>query len=367
MLPMKYSIVLTASTAERIRKESSNSNSVPRSDLKLLAESLNATFIEQQPSPVEVIDRINAKLSGTQENWAFARFLAPQLSSDDVVFCPGEEIGIPLASACSRMKERPKIIVWFHRITGLRTRIALKLFNIANLVDLSVVNTFPNRDFLNSSFDLSDKEICFLWHPIDCSYYQPGIASSDKTRPIVVSIGLEQRDYRLLAAATETLDVDVRVAGFSQFQSRIAKCFPQVMPENMTNQRYSWSELIQLYNDANVVVVSLKENDGAAGVTALLEAMACKKAIVCVRTKGISAYLPDEETVMTVEPGDAAGLQAAILYLLNNPQESKLRAERAYELVWAKHDLEKQVRVLTEFVRSVEVKSQEADKYLCRN
>jgi glycosyltransferase involved in cell wall biosynthesis len=184
---------------------------------------------------------------------------------------------------------------------------------------------------------------------------------------MVTSVGLEQRDYRLLAGATERLDIDVKVAGFSQFFSRIAECFPKEMPENMTNKRYSLPELIELYHNADVVAVCLKENDGAAGITALLEAMACKRAIVCVRTKGLAYYLSDERAVMTIEPGDVAGLQAAILYLLNNPQEAKLRAERAYELVWAKHDLEKQVRVLTEFVRSVEVKSQEADKYLCRN
>lgn len=363
---MRYSIALTASTAERIKKESSKTD-VPRSDLKLLSQSLNASFIEPKSCPIEPIDKIRAKLASTPENWAFARAIASQLGSNDVVFCPGEEIGIPLASICSRKQERPKIVVWFHRITGLRTRIALKLFNIANTVDLSVVNTFPNKDFLKSYLKLSQKQICFLWHPIDCSYYKPKVASPNKTRPSIVSVGLEQRDYKLLAAATEELNVDVRVAGFSQFQSRIAKSFPKAMPENMTNQRYSWSELLQLYSDANVAVISLKENDGAAGVTALLEAMACKKPIVCVRTKGISDYLPDERAVITVEPGDTASLQTAILYLLNNPEKAEAMAERAYEVVWERHNLEGGVKVLSEFIQTLEVQSSQEDKYLCHN
>ena len=351
---MRYSIALTASTAERIKRESLQQTEVPRSDLKLLSESLNASFIEPKFCPIKPTDKIRSKLASTPENWAFARQIASQLGLNDVVFCPGEEIGIPLASICSHKKYRPKIVVWFHRITGLRTRLALKLFNTASTVDLSIVNTFPNRDFLNSYLDFSQKQICFLWHSIDCSYYEPKVASSNKTRPIVVSVGLEQRDYRLLALATKELNVDVRVAGFSQFQSRIAKSFPKEIPENMTNRKYPWSEFIQLYSDADVAVISLKENNGAAGVTALLEAMASKKPIVCVRTKGISNYLPDEEAVMTVEPEDVEGLQAAILYLLNHPEEAKLRAERAYELVWQRHDLERGVKVLTEFIQTAE-------------
>ena len=196
--------------------------------------------------------------------------------------------------------------------------------------------------------------VLFWWYSVDSNYFTPGFASSNKTKPIIASIGLEQRDYRLLAAAIKELDVDVKVAGFSQFQSRVAKSFPKVMPNNMTNRKYRCSELIELYHDADVIVIPLQENYGAAGVTVLLEAMSCKKPIVCVRTTGLADYLTDEKIIMTTQPGDVAGLQKAIVYLLNNPEEAKLRGQRAYDLVWQRHNMENQIAILTQFIRTLE-------------
>lgn len=350
---MKYYIVLTSSTAERITKESSEPRTVPRSDLKLLAQSLNASFLIQESYPIKFIDRIRAQLSGTPENWAFARALAAQLGPDDVVFCPGEEIGIPLASVCSAKKERPKIAVWFHRIAGLKGRVALKIFNIAKSVDLFLVVTRSNQNFLRRYLNLPDSQVQLFCYATDCNFFTPGTASANKARPIIASVGLEQRDYKLLAAATKKLDVSVKVAGFSQFQSRIARAFPQAMPENMSNEFYELPDLIQLYRDADIVAVCLKQSLGAAGSTTLLEAMSCKKTIVAVRTKGLTDYLSDEQAIISVEPGDAVGLKKAILYLLNNPQEAKLRAERAYQLVLERYNLEQQVEFMATLMRTL--------------
>ena len=349
---MKYYIVLTKINAERIRKESQKRSQVQRSDLLLLSQNLNASFIEQRDYPIRLVDRICAQLSSTPENWAFARSIAAQLKSDDIVFCPGEEIGIPLARVCSQSPENLKIVVWFHRITGLRTRVALKLFKIADLLDLAVVSNLTNKNFLKNYLGLLDKQILFLWHLVDGKYFAPE-TSSPKPRSVVMSVGLEYRDYNLLAAATAELDVEVKIAGFSQFQSRTAN-LPKVMPRNMSNQRYSLSALLELYHQADLVVICLKENTAAAGVTVLLEAMCCKKPIICTRTTGLDEYLSNEQAIMTIEPGDLIGLQKAILYLLEHPEEAKFRAERAYQLASERHNLEQQVEVLANFIRTSE-------------
>ena len=353
---MKYYIILTSIHAERIRKESLAESELPQTDLSLLAQSLDATFITPESYPIEVklIDKIRAKLTASPENWAFARAIAPQFTAEDIVFCPGEEIGIPLVSICSSLEKRPKIVVWFHRITGLRSRIALKLFRIGRFVDYGIVCSRLNQNFLQNYLNLTEEQIFFWWYPINVDYFTPKTeTTSRKQRPLIVSCGLEQRDYRLLAAATNELDVDVRVAGFSQFQSIVAKTFPKVMPENMSNKKYSLPELTRLYRDADVVAVCLKQNNGTSGVTVLTEAMACCKAIICTRTKGLDDYLDDEEAIITIEPEDAAGLKKAILYLLNNPEEAKLRAKRAYQLANRRHNLENQVEILTKFIKTI--------------
>ena len=352
----KYHIVLTRINAERIEKELSKQFDLPRTDLSLLARNLNASFIKQQDEPIKLIDRFNAKVFSTPENWAFARSIAARLTTNDVVFCPGEEIGIPLAAICNRKRKRPKILVWFHRITGLRTRVALKLFNIAKTVDLFLVSNSTNQNFLKNYLNLSKKKILFLWHPIDEEYFrsQTKDIHKQKLRPVLMSLGLEYRDYKLLASATANLDLDVKIAGFSQFQSRTAKYLPKVMPQNMGNQKYSWSELLALYRKADMVVICLKENTAAAGVTVLLEAMCCKKPIICTSTEGIEDYLDDELAIISTKPGDAKELRQAILYLLDNPKEAQQRTERALQLVKKRHSLDRQVEVLAQFIRTIE-------------
>ena len=350
---MKYYIILTRVHAERLKK-ASLARELPKFDLSILAESLNATFITPESYPIKLIDKICANLAGTPENWAYARAIAERLTSDDVVFCPGEEIGIPLVSVCRGKPNSPKTVVWFHRITGLQAKIALKLFNIGRYVDLAVVSSSSNRKFLQKYLKLAKEQILFWWNPVDVDYFASKTFATDNSRPLIVSSGLERRNYSHLAAATENLDVDVKVAGFSQFQSRAAKNFPRVMPKNMSNRRYSLPELVELYHSADLVALCLRENDGTCGVTVLSEAMACSKPVICTRTEGLSDYLDNQDAVITIEPGDVDGLQAAILSILNDPVEAKLRGERAYKLVKERCDVGKQINVLAEFMRTLE-------------
>lgn len=354
---MQYHIALTNPTTERIKKESLKPSTVPRSDLSLLAKSLNARYLIQKSYFIQPQDLICSQLSGTPEIWSFSRALVSQLGSNDLIFCPGEEIGMPLASSFSVKKKRPKIAVWFHRIAGPRGRVALKLLQIADRVDLFIVSSRTNQKFLKEYLNVPQSKILFFWQSLDCDFFKPRDFSSNNTRPIIASVGMEQRDYKLLAAATENLDVDVKVSGFSKFYSRSARSFPKVMPANMTNERYNLPELIQLYQDADVIAICLKQNISAAGVTALLEAMAFRKPIVAVRTRGLTDYLSDDKAIISIEPGDVIGLQKAILYLLNNPQEAQLRAKRAYKLVLERHNLERQVEILANFLRTSVVTS----------
>ena len=346
---MKYHIALTKINADRLSRES-NQEKVHRSDLLLLAKNLNASLIKQQDYPIQALDRILAQFSGTPANWAFARAIADRLGENDLVFCPGEEIGIPLAAVCRRKKVRPKIVVWLHRITGLRTRVALKLFTLARSADLFVVTNLTNKEFLKSYLGISGERILFLRHFVDDRFFTPG-TGKPKTRSLIASIGLEFRDYQLLASATADLDLDVRIAGFSQFQSRTAKYLPQVMPANMSNKRYSWSGLIELYHSADLVIVCLKENTTAAGVTVLLEAMSCQKPVICTRTQGLKEYLEDERAVITVEPGNVEQLRKAILYLLEHQKEAERMGKYALQLIREKYNLDSQVEVLGDFIQ----------------
>ncbi len=318
----------------------------PRHTMWALSQQLGATIHEPGSDPVLPIDRMRAKIIGQPEHWALARRLSSQLTSDDLIYCTGEDVGIPIATLCGAHPNRPKIATFIHTINRPRGWMALKLFRIADRIDLFVSGVYPQADFLRRYLKLPSNRLCMLTEQTDTTFFTPGLASPDKRRPIIASVGLEKRDYRTLAEVTCDLDVDVKISGFSQDVRALAQSFPKVMPDNMSCRFYEWPELVQLYRDADLVVVSLLETKDSAGITALLEAMSCRRPVVATRTQGLAEYLTTPGAVTSVYPKDAAGLRQAIVRLLNNPQEAEAQAQQGYELVLKQYSSEQFVEAL---------------------
>ncbi len=328
----------------------------PRHVLWQINQQLDGVVIHRPgQSSILPVDKMRAKIIGHPENWALARVLASKLTSEDLIFCSGEDVGIPVATLCGNKRwslceppqaSRPKIAVFIHSIDRPRGWAALKLFSASDRIDLFVTNAQTQVDFLRSYLRLSETRIYKILEQTDTAFFTPGLVSPDKARPIIASVGLEYRDYRTLANVTQDLDVDVKISGFSQDAPTLAKLFPKTMPVNMSRKFYEWQDLVQLYRDADLVVLNLLENKATAGVTTLLEAMSCRRPVVVTQTKGLSDYLQVPGTVTCVQPGDSAGLRQAIVNLLQNPQKAEEQAQRGYELVIKQHNSEQYAEAL---------------------
>lgn len=325
----------------------------PRHVLRALRDRLDATVIAPDGESISSSDKLRSKISAQPQHWAAARKLSEQVTSKDVIFCTGEDIGIPVAVMCGGKRDRPKIVVYFHNIDRLRGRVALKLFGLTNKIDVFMACASPQTDFMRNYLGLPESRILLLLEQTDTKFFTPGPVSPQKQRKTIASVGLEKRDYRLLAAATADLDVDVKISGFSKDAKALAQAFPDTMPQNMSRQFYEWPDLVQLYRDADVIAVCLTDNKYAAGVQGLVEAMACKRPVAITRTQGMVDYLATPDIAKIVEVGDAAALREAIVHLLNNPQEAEAQAQRGYEMVVGHYNSERYVDVLVERLRSI--------------
>ncbi|BAU42319.1 Glycosyl transferases group 1 [Leptolyngbya sp. O-77] len=335
---MQYHIVLSGTRWAQTNEEMKLGKR-PRNYIALLQEKLGAC-IHMPNVEASSADKVRSKLfAGRPENWALARYLANQLTSDDVVFCNAEDSSIPFSAYCVSKKDRPKVVSLFQNFDRPRNRLTARWLRIAKSTDLLVVGSKFQQDLVCRDLNLPKSRVLYLPQFVDTDFFTPGLPSSDKKRPIIASAGLENRDYRLVAAATQDMDLDVKVCDASRFAKRLKKSFPDVVPANMEFRYYEMGELVQLYRDADIFVMSVFESDYHAGSTSLVEAMACKRPIIATATKGLSSYL-DPDAILTVRPGDVEGLRNAISYLLNNPDEAKKRAERAYQIVMERHSLE---------------------------
>jgi len=133
-------------------------------------------------------DKLRSKISSKPEHWAAARQLSKQVSSDDMIFCSGDDIGVPVAAVCDELPKRPKIVVHFHNIDRPRGSLALKLFGLADKIDVFMACATPQTDFLRSYVAIPESRILVLLDQRDTQFFTPSPVSAEKKRQTVVNV-----------------------------------------------------------------------------------------------------------------------------------------------------------------------------------
>lgn len=325
----------------------------PRHAMKQLAERLDATIHYPTDQTGGLLDSVRSKLIGSPRLWAYARDLAGKLSSDDVIYCPDEQIGLPLAAVRRSGRNRPKIAAMVHNVDRPRAGLVLRLSPGCRSADAFLSVSHRQLDFLRDSIGIPKERTAFVPDQTDAKFFKPGPAAAGKKRPLLVSAGLEKRDYRILAEAAAGLDVDVCITGFSADTRPGGNLFPDPWPQNFSRRRYEWPELAQLYRDANAVVVTLIPNIYAAGITTIVEGMASAKPVIVTNTEGLKGYLDDDDAITAVPPGEVGALRNAIVSLLESPETARSRGKRAHEIALKKYSSEVHVEILADILEGL--------------
>jgi glycosyltransferase involved in cell wall biosynthesis len=357
---MAYHIVLNRPTDLAAITEDARSGLAPRHSMAELQARLGATVHDGAGARPAIIDRMLGAASRMSPLWwAMARKLRRELKAGDVVFCTGEDVGFPVACLCGGRRDI-RVTMMAHRVDSFKKRLAMRIFSIRRKAALIFTVARPQADFLTVTLGFSRDRVRFIWDQTDTRFFRPGPTSADKRRPVVMSIGLEQRDYSTLAKATSSLDLDVRISGFSADTRSLARAFPEILPENMTRRFYAWPDLLQLYRDADVVVVSLFDNAYAAGVQGFMEGLACGRPLVVTATSGLSAYLTQSDAVTLVKTGDSEAMRQAICDAIVRNGERGDRAEAIRALATQKHACEHYVDHIADALRELSALSSEA-------
>jgi glycosyltransferase involved in cell wall biosynthesis len=132
---------------------------------------------------------------------------------------------------------------------------------------------------------------------------------------------MEHRDYPTLQVASKGLPFRIHVvaSGWSPGPS-YGDASGISESENITvGRRYDTTKLRELYAGARFAVLPLRPVQFAAGVTAILEAMAMGKAVVVTESPGLADYVRDRENGLVVPAGSPEALRRAMLELWENP------------------------------------------------
>ncbi len=134
----------------------------------------------------------------------------------------------------------------------------------------------------------------------------------------IVALGNDiHRDWRTLIEAVKSIDdCEVRIGGKRiRWRTRgRTRGVRQIVMRRSTSAQ----EVAELYERADLVVVPLKPNLHASGITAVCEAVTRGVPVICTDTGGLRAYFSDTE-VRYVAPGDPVALRNAIVELGGDP------------------------------------------------
>lgn len=296
-----------------------------------LAERLGAQVVQPGEVPVGRLDRLLAVAFGEAELWAAARAAFRTVRPGDLVFCSGEGAGVAAAAVNAVTRRRAKVATGFMAPRRPRARVALLALRLTGQLPLLLVGTADKSEFLKRWLRIDDSRVVTLTEQVDERFFRPpSTPPPSRDRPLIASCGLEQRDYETLARAVDSRDVDVLVCAASpNYQSGTKLRMPEVMPSNMEMRHLEFDELRDLYQQADVTVISLLHNTYSAGLTALLEAVACGCPAIITRTPGLVSELVDADVVWGVPPDDPAALWDMLTTVLTDSEAAEAQAERA--------------------------------------
>jgi len=352
----------------------------PRADYFEMARAWDADLLDYAAARRETgrVGRWLERIGGPDLTLAWACF--QRRSRYRVIFTDGEQVGIPLAWLLKFLggRPRPRHLMIVHVLSVRKKEVFLDYFGVQSHIDTFFVYATRQKQFIESRWHVPPERVVFTPFMVDTRFFapdalpekkaagEPGNAmpetavytvrntqyASGDTKPIptICAVGLERRDYPTLIEAVRGLDVHLIVAAGSPWSKRADTTAGQEIPPNVTVRRFNQYELRQVYADSRFLVMPLYDVDFQAGVTAILEAMAMERAVICSRTLGQTDVIVEGETGLYVPPGEPPALRKAIQTLLDHPEQAEAMGRAGRRLVEAEMSLDRYVARLKHYV-----------------
>lgn len=296
-------------------------------------------------------------LLGPNLTLAWACFLVR--SRYRVIFTDGEQIGLPLAFFLKFLAPGAQVrhLMIVHILSVWKKALLVDVFRLWRRIDIFFVYATRQKEYILSRWPLPADRVVFTPFMVDARFFSPDRVTEKPpldlealSGPLICAVGLEFRDYPTLLEAIQGVEVTLVIAAGSPWSKRADSTQRQDLPENVIVCRFSQYDLRSLYQASAFVVMPLYNVQFQAGVTAILEAMAMKKAVICSQTPGQTDILVAGESGVYVPPEDPAALRSAILDLLDHPQKAHEMGHKARQQVLEHLSLEHYATRLASYV-----------------
>lgn len=308
--------VIAADTAAQVAR-----GERPRADYLELARALNADLLDYPTARHEAgaVGRLLERIGGPNLVLAWACFR--RRGRYQAILTDGEQVGLPLATMLKTAgPRRPCHVMIAHVLSVPKKMLFFDRLGVQRQIDRILVYATWQEQFARERWNLPSEQVVWTPFMVDTRFFAPEqVQPQPTTMPQICAVGLERRDYPTLLQAVRGLDARVVIAAASPWAKQPDTTEGQAIPPNVTVRRFSQDALRQLYADSQVLIMPLFNVDFQAGVTAMLEAMAMGRPVICSRTPGQTDIVIENKNGLYVPPGDARALRQAIEHLLAHP------------------------------------------------
>lgn len=251
----------------------------------------------------------------------------------DLVFAMSERVGIPLAGLHSVLPNPKPLVSMFTCWSQRQERVITKL-KLFSKMDSIIVHCQSMKCHFQE-LGASPEKIHVIPYSIDHRFFAP-LKDVSPQLGLIMSLGeIRSRDYATLFRAIADLPVNLAVAASGSWYAREKNTHLQSsIPQNVKlTGRLTQLELKKYYAQSQFVVLPVYDSVFSAGATATLEAACMARPVIATRSRGLADFIIDGETGILVEPGDVAGMRAAIQHLLAHPEEAQRLGHNARQRI----------------------------------
>lgn len=255
----------------------------------------------------------------------------------DAIVSWGERFGLPLAGILKATGARTPHVALFSWISTPKKAAVLR--RVHSHIHRLVVWSSIQYEFAVEKLGIPPERVVQLRWLVDQEFWHPTNTPTD----MISAVGREMRDYATLIEAIRDWNVPCHIAAkidigkTDQWMTDLRD--PTAFPPHITVGSKPYPELRALYARSRFVVLPLHPTDTDNGVTAMTEAMAMGKPVICTRVDGQRDLLEDGVNGLFVPPHDPRALREAIEYLWSNPEvcermgrEGRTRIEQSHTL-----------------------------------
>lgn len=328
----------------------------PQADYRVLAQQFGADLLDYPAArkKTDSFGKLLERVGGPDLMLAWACFSLRKRYR--VIVTDGEQIGLPLAAMFKflGLGRRPRHLMIVHIISVPKKMIFLDRLRVQSQIDRFLVYATAQKQFIERRWKIAPQRVVLTPFMVDSDFFAPSKVQAQQTEPMICAVGLERRDYPTLLKAVTGLPAKVVIAAASPWSKRSDSTQGQMIPANVEVRRFSQHELRRLYADSRFLVMPLENVEFQAGITAILEAMAMERAVICSRTPGQTDAVVEEVTGIYVPPADPVALRAALERLLNQPEVASRMGKAGRQRIEEQMSLQHYAAGLTRLVREAE-------------